>query len=341
MTRAVYRSEARTFVLETVPVPILKEGDALVAPRFVGICGTDLRSASADWPETPTVTQGHEVAGVVLKGPDELVGKSVVIGPRMPCGECWQCTHGLRTQCLNATVLTGNVPGGFAQYLTFPASQLVVVPDHLSLETAVLAEPLACVVRALHKIPRPLPAIANGLVLGGGPIGALFAYVLEREYGVPVAVAEPNEHRRSYLSSRIRGHVFAPDPEADDLFGVVVDTTGFLWDTAVRSVLPGGVIVCFGLSEQSGRAAQSAFTRKEVVAVGSMSSSIADLTEAIDLLARGRIRGDDLVTGIYPLEDIDSAFDEARSGLGMKVVIEPNSAREIADAPSTHVSTKG
>ena len=334
MQRAVFRVDSGKFEIESVPVPAALEADeALLESRYVGLCGSDLRMTGGDWPETPTTTMGHEVAAVVVDGPPGWAGKRVVVEPTMRCERCWQCQHGLGSQCTNAISVSGTQDGAFANYFKFKVRQLVVVPDALPLDCAVLAEPLACVIDALRKAPQPIAAKRRFLVLGGGPIGCLFAYMLERFHGVPVEVAETNAYRREYLAARLDGRVFDPAEGIEaDSYGAAIDTTGFLWDTAVRAVIPSGVILSFGMTERGGPSAQNMLTRKEITGIGVAHSRYGALEDAVDMLARGIIKRDDQVTSVFALADINAAFDEARAGRGMKVVIQPNPDKETEKA---------
>jgi len=46
---------------------------------------------------------------------------------------------------------------------------------------------------------------------------------------------------------------------------------------------------------------------------------------ALDLIARGKIRADKIITALFPLGQIVEAFEAARSGSQVKVMITPNS----------------
>jgi threonine dehydrogenase-like Zn-dependent dehydrogenase len=297
--------------------------EALVAVEAAGICGTDLHITRV--PSTyawDTEVLGHEFCGRVTAGPPELVGRRAVVDPAIMCGACEPCRRGLRTQCLNFEAVGITRPGGFADVAAVPADRLLPVSDEITPRTAALAEPLACVLYALRRLP-PLEPGGRAVVLGAGPIGALFAAVLERAMGRRVVVSEPSEPRRAHLAPRLDAELVEPaalDPSFQP--ELVVDTTGFLFADAVELARPGGVILCFGLEERGGQSAQVRFAQKELTAVSSF-AAWGTFATAIDLLERGVVTADDLVTGIFPLEEVKDAFDVARSGSGLKVLLEP------------------
>lgn len=299
-------------------------GNVLLKVEAAGICGTDLHITKV--PSTyvwDTEVLGHEFCGRVVTGYGEWEeGRRAVIDPAIFCGVCGPCRRGLRTNCENFTALGIQTPGGFADYAEVPVSALIPIADDLDPQAAALTEPLACVLYGLRRVPQ-LEANGQALVLGGGPIGALFAMSLERGYGRRVVVSEPSEVRREHLAKRLDGDVIAPDQLGEgSAFELIVDTTGFLFAQAVELARPGGVILCFGLEQRSGEGAQVLFTQKELTAVSSFAAE-GTFTNAVGMLENGVITAEDLVTDVYPLEDIAAAFDKARGGLGLKVILEP------------------
>lgn len=174
MKAAVLHGPGR-IVVENVPVPTLGPGEALVAVRAAGICGSDVpRMKRAEIPRLPLVL-GHEFAGEVVRvsegaGPVNP-GDRVVVIPLIPCGRCDLCQAGEFAMCENYDYLGSRRDGGFAQYVRVPAQNLVRIPDELEFEAAAMTEPAAV---ALHGLRRtgvwPGDRVA---VFGSGPIGLL------------------------------------------------------------------------------------------------------------------------------------------------------------------------
>lgn len=313
-----------TFDVRCDPAPEPAPGEALVAVEAAGICGTDLHITNVASPYPyDTEVLGHEACGRVVEGPAELLGRRVVIDPTLTCGACEPCLRGLITQCHDFGTIGIQRPGGFAEHVAAPPDRLVLVPEGLDPATAALAEPLACVLYALSRVPALEPA-GRAVVLGGGPIGMLFATVLERGMAQEVVVVEPNEKRGSHITSRLDGDVVEPGALAADFApGLVVDAAGFLFAEAVKLARPGGVILCFGLEDRGGPSSQVDFVQKELTAV-SARAAWGTFGKAVELLDRGIVTSSDLITSTFEFGAIAEAFDVARSGDGLKVVLRPS-----------------
>ena len=175
---------------EDLPDRALGPDEALLAPRAVGICGTDLEifqgtmfyftSGMAQWP----VILGHEWSAEVLavgenvtevKPGDKVVGECTV-----SCGHCEMCRLGRYNECPNRRE-TGilNLDGAFSDRMYYPASFLHQF-DKISYEEAALTEPTAVAVWGTKLVEvNPSDTVA---VMGPGPIG-LLAMQVARAYG--------------------------------------------------------------------------------------------------------------------------------------------------------------
>ena len=117
----------------TIPVPDPTEGQALVKVAGCGVCHTDLGYFYDGVPTVnkPPLTLGHEISGTVVAGPDNLVGKDVIIPAVMPCNKCEICQAGRGNRCLDQ-VMPGNslgMYGGFSDYIPVPAEDLCIIDD--------------------------------------------------------------------------------------------------------------------------------------------------------------------------------------------------------------------
>jgi threonine dehydrogenase-like Zn-dependent dehydrogenase len=189
--------------LREVPAPRLPAPDWLVLrTRLCGLCGSDYKqvfmNGATDNPMTSMISfpqvLGHEVvARVDSLGPAvraRRVGERVVLNPWLSCAPrglppCSWCAQGELAQCLNFTrgVLPAGIhhgnsagaPGGFAPLLPAHESQCIPVPDEISDEAAVLADPFAV---SLHAILHHPPEGPLALVHGCGTLGLLAIAIL-------------------------------------------------------------------------------------------------------------------------------------------------------------------
>lgn len=147
--------------VETVPDPsLVNPRDAIIEVTSTAICGSDLHLYDAVVPGLKRGDiLGHEFMGrVVETGPESTlsVGDRVVVPFTISCGSCFFCRNAFFSACDNSnpvesqdatekayghalsglfgyTHLTGGYPGGQAEYVRVPFSDVgpIVVPDDL------------------------------------------------------------------------------------------------------------------------------------------------------------------------------------------------------------------
>ncbi|NOZ79350.1 MAG: alcohol dehydrogenase catalytic domain-containing protein [Acidobacteria bacterium] len=340
--RAVYLLGPRTTQLRTVPAPRPAEGELLVRIEAAATCGTDLKV----WQRGghPRMLQvpgpfGHEMAGTVvgLGEPSNgwTEGERVVVANSAPCGTCAACRSGRENLCSGLAYLNGAygeyllVPRRFAERSTY------AVPSGLDLALAALAEPLACVLHGIgvcHFSGRETVA-----VIGGGPIGLMFAAVLGAG-GHDVVLTDPNA-RRLAVARRL-GAVDAFEASRDgrdavrlsEAFGatgpeIVIEATGApgAWETALAAVAPGGQVLLFGGCAPGTVAACD--THKlhysEITVRGAYHHTPAALRGAIAFLADGVPDLSILLDAVYPLEKVQDALAAMEARRILKATIRP------------------
>ncbi len=116
-----------------IPVPELKPGEVLVEVAGCGVCHTDLGYFYDGVPTVskPPLTLGQEIAGTVVAGADNWIGKEVIIPAVMPCRQCMLCKTGRGNRCLNQ-LMPGNslgLYGGFSSHIPVPGVDLCAVKN--------------------------------------------------------------------------------------------------------------------------------------------------------------------------------------------------------------------
>ena len=168
-----------------IPQPEIRDDEVLAQIAYAGFCATDIelltgemihiKNGNTKYPIIP----GHEWSGTVVavgkNVRDFKVGDRVTSDVSLGCGECENCRQGHYNLCPNREVVGSyrNRQGVFAQYVAIPQRHLYHIPEGLSLEEAALAEPAATAMYAVTKAQ--IPAGAQVLVIGDGPIGQLAA----------------------------------------------------------------------------------------------------------------------------------------------------------------------
>ncbi len=196
-------------------------GEALVAVRACGICGTDLHIMAGESyrPELPFVL-GHEFMGTVLEGPgatQDWAGARVVPTLFSGCGLCEACRDGEERLCSSGPTIVGVLgrPGGFAAQVVVPYRHLLRVPEAMPDEVAaalVDAGTTACNAARLAMQARSY-GDPRYLVLGGarrpsglrGVEGEGAAHRRSRtEPGAPRRTSGPGVHRGALFATRSR-----------------------------------------------------------------------------------------------------------------------------------------
>ncbi len=157
--------------------PIIEHNEALIKVCYCGICGSDLHAfEGCHVRRPPPLITGHEVSGIVEKidGNDGLikVGSKVTVLPEESCMNCSNCMNGWTNLCKRKKLLgTNEWPGGFAEYIKAPISNVVELPVTLPLELGALVEPVAVAIHALKQVN--FEKGQNVIIFGMGSIGSV------------------------------------------------------------------------------------------------------------------------------------------------------------------------
>jgi threonine dehydrogenase-like Zn-dependent dehydrogenase len=331
----VFMGEGRLELCER-PVPqITQADDVLIAVQACGLCGTDLNILAvppAHKANTDTVL-GHEFVGVVREtGPgvrDLQVGDHVVVAPRLNCGLCRYCRRGLVNQCENYQTLGIHRDGGLAPYVVAPERALFKIKPEVSVQDAVFAEVLSCVVGATTRVPvNPGDTVA---ILGAGPVGLLYAQVYRAGGAGKILVTDVAPFRLGFARKNGADVVInsqEQDAEAivhetTDLGAdIVVDAVGNLLPQAVKLARRGGRIVLFGLQMHAlPPVSQYLITRHELTLYGAF-VGINPFPQTVRLLESGAVRPSSLITHRVPVSQVTDALAAMREGRTMKVIVE-------------------
>jgi L-iditol 2-dehydrogenase len=290
--RAVALDEAGQPTVAEQPEP---DGDGeLVSVRACGLCGTDVQKIGRAAPGT---VLGHEVVA------EDESGRRVVLVHHLPCGACDRCRSGHETTCDRFPAPT-IAPGGFAERAR--AAATVPLPDGIDDAVGTFTEPLACVLRAVERIPR-----GRVLVVGCGFAGLLFTQVLVRR-GDDVLAADPLSHRLELAL----GLGAAPQNGAAD--AVVLCAHAGL-DQALAALAPGGTLLVFAWLTEPVPVDFEPVLRRELSLVGSCSATPAAMRESVELLPEL----DPIPIVALPLERFEDGLDLYRSHEAVKVVFTP------------------
>jgi len=322
--------------LEDIPKPRVVPGHALVNVKACGICGTDASIFSGDgppWTKYPIVP-GHELSGIVeevYEGTSDLQpGCPVAIDNYLRCGACWYCKNGHYFLCDHHSEVGMTINGGFEEYSLIPTTNLVKVPDGLSVETAVLTEPVATALRACREAT--IVFGENVVVLGCGPLGVLISQIA-KVMGANVTLVG-----RGRRLERVRK--MSPDACIDSSqedwearvrenvgqagVDVLFDVTGSekLLLPSTRLMRKKGRLVLLGLTAgKNGEIPFDDVVLNEIDIIGRV-SGMGYFEEALRLLSAGKLDLS-IITHRFPLERFEDAvrYDRERIEGALKVAL--------------------
>jgi threonine dehydrogenase-like Zn-dependent dehydrogenase len=316
------------------PTPrVSRADDVLIAIEACGICGSDLQILAVP-PAHPAklgVILGHEISGRVIdQGPDARVdGELVVVDPDIKCGVCRFCRRGRPAICEHMVSMGVDADGGFATHCVVPAGAVYPISSSVNPANAAMVEPLSNVLNGVARLGPQLGESA--VVIGGGPIGAMFLMALVASGVDPVWVIEPGDHRRAFA---LEAGAAGAASSADELAGkieagnaprpeIVIDAVGRCLDDALMLVDRGGRVLLFGINHNANTTVhQSDLTMREITVLGSVTSRFT-IPAAIRAIEQKVIDVDRL--GIHE-SSLDSAVEtvaQLRNGRYMKAVICP------------------
>jgi L-iditol 2-dehydrogenase len=322
--------------VDEVDDPVLPKGGVLLKVRACAVCGTDIKMLEAGhrdltYPRIP----GHEVTAEVLDTDSSIVrkGDRVQVWPGESCGTCVQCRSGNDHLCPNVRIMGFNTDGGMAEMMAVTDPSRLVPIGNADPVMLTLAEPLACCINAQEKL-----RVGDGdsvLILGGGPMGCLNAFLAKRRGAESVMLSEPVLERLHHVPKGLFDRV--SQPKGDELAEMVRRGTNGKGADVVIPCTPNIRLEhsVFELMATGGRLCVFSGPRREdsplpidlrdihyreLTMVGSYGNASRHGRDAVKLLREGS----DLswfFTGRYGLDEVRQAFGHASGRTGQKAVI--------------------
>ena len=335
--KAYVLHDINKFILEDVPKPQPSETEVLVAVKAAGICGSDIprvyKTGTYSYPLIP----GHEFSGVVEEVGaainESWRGKRVGVFPLIPCKKCGPCRKGQYEMCRGYSYLGSRRNGGFAEYVSVPAENLVELPENVSFEEAAMLEPMAVAVHAMRRVqPKPTDTVA---VCGLGTIGLLLMMFL-KEAGVKniLAIGNKEFQRQTVLRLGLLKENYCDCKETDAEKWISSRTKGAGVDIffecvgknktvtqAVNCVAPGGKVMLVGNPYSDMTLEKPVYwkiLRNQLLVTGTWNSTFAfpgdeaeepdDWRYVLKKLEEKRVSPVELITHKYSLEDLENGF---------------------------------
>lgn len=344
--KAVVLNGPNDFCTKDIAKPVIASDEILLKMERAAICGTDIRILEGKKTKDvryPSVI-GHEMCGIISEVGSEVtnyaVGEKVSVANVIPCGNCFSCLSGRENACMNRTAIGYQYDGGFAEYIRIPAScirsgNLVKLPDSVSFTAGALIEPLSCCIRGLKNAGTGFNDTV--LVVGAGPIGLMHVQLSNIAGARKVIVSEPNGFRRGKALEV--GASVVVDPTTENLAEIVRrETNGIGVDVIIVAIgVPslvndtlklcrkGGTVCLFAGFAGTGECTIEVNTihYNELNVCGSTAYKRSDYLAAAEMVKSGKIDLDKIATHVFKLDDFQEAYRVCKSGVGLKIMIEP------------------
>lgn len=327
--KAIVIDNPNSIEIREVPMPEVKDGEALLKIKYVGICGADLASYTGNQPFTtyPRIP-GHEFSAEIVEIPENdkgfKKGDIVTCNPYFNCGECYSCERGYVNCCTDNQTMGVQRDGAFCEYIAMPVER-IYDGKGLSAEELALIEPFSI---SQHAVSRAVIKESDTvLVIGAGPIG-LFALLaakqkckkivvadildnrldLAKEYGADAVVNTKNKSLAEFTEKFTDGKGFDVCIEAcgaPETFLGCIDSCAFA-----------GNIILIGNGKRDTTFLHSVILKKELNIHGSRNALKDDFINNIDLVAEGKADVMKMVSGIYDMENATEAFEALRNNNG-------------------------
>ncbi len=354
---AVCREFGAPLVVESLEIGPPQNGEVSVRLAACAICHSDIHAMDGVWGGTLPAVYGHEASGIVAAVGADVTGLEpgdhVVVTLIRACGRCYFCDRGEPYLCEGSfaldrvsrlrdrsgrPVVQGLRTGAFAEQVVVHASQVVRIPREIPLDSASL---LACgVITGLGAVTKTaaVPAGSSVIVIGAGGVGLNSIQGAALAGGRPIIALDLVDGKLA--AAREFGATHAVNAAAGDVRERVRALTGgrgadFVFVTVGSSraseqgltlLRRSGTLVIVGMPATGDRVSLEAgdFAGDGQRILGSKMGSARieiDIPRLVDLYREGILKLDELITGRYPLEQINEAIASVRTGEALRNVI--------------------
>lgn len=318
----IYKA-GNTVAIEERPMPEVGPKDVLLRNERGGICGTDINIVKAGNEMGILFGQefGHEFAGIIEAVGAEVEGLEA--GMRVAVNPITAKRAGRRYSLM---------AGGFSQYVLIEDASLnhnlFPLGEGVTAEEGALVEPMSVGCHGAFSIdPKPGEKI---VILGAGPIGLSAAAMLIGEGITDVVVVDMVEWRLAKARelgaktidtsqvpleeglSAIFGTVDAYGVEVPDVDGFV-DAAGAasLFQQVMQIVKPGARYAVIAVYTKDVPVSFTQVMSMEVRITGASGYTTEDILRVIDHLNNKKTSIATMITQVYPLSELQQAFDTA------------------------------
>ena len=327
MKQAVLKQQGVLAIADVQEDLTLQADEVLVEVKVVTICGSDLSYFQAETLphdlQYPLVL-GHEMAGIVKETGTAVSsvqkGDRVAVEPQSYCGHCEACLRGDYNFCESLQFMASKgISGALKQYVKWPQSSIYKLEDSMSFEEGALLEPLSVAYSAIEKLD--FHKESRLVILGAGSIGLLMGVLMQELYPeVSVHLVDVYESKRDIgerLHMKKNQFLIGTAYELESMkpFTHIIDTTGNseVVKQFLQHSIPQAVLLELGVSDRPLEISFKDIVYQGLRIIGSYRYTNT-YPRLLKLFREQHLQVRDIITGRYPFEAVQTAFEQAMDG---------------------------
>ncbi len=339
MKAAVFYGPNQPLKIEEVPRPEPGEDEVLVKVAACGVCHTDLHYIDHGVPtfKEPPMILGHEASGIIEEAGPRVSGwkegDRVLIPAVLSCGHCRYCREGRENICQGMVMLGNNIDGAYAEYVAVRAKDLVHLPEEVPIiEGSIIADAVSTPFHAVKNRAKVQPG-ESVVVFGCGGVGINVVQIAAAVGGMVIAV--DIEDSKLDLARKMGAVEVINANEVERVSKAVRKMTGgggadlaievigkaATMQEAFNCIKTGGRLCIVGYTNENISISAGRIMYREVSIIGSLGCRPVDYPVIVDMVKRGQLEIESLVSHRFPLDDIDQAFDLMRKGASLRSVV--------------------
>jgi L-gulonate 5-dehydrogenase len=330
--KAAQTTAAEKIECREIDAPTPGTGQVLIAPSYVGICGSDIHAFRGEFAGRVIYprTQGHEFAGRVAQvGPEVTglaIGDRVCIDPIISCHSCPACHKGQYNACRSLRLRGIDLDGGLAELAVADQGQCFKLPEGINDIDGALVELYSI---GMHSTT--VSGVEPGdrvVVIGAGRVGMAVLQNVLLTAADKVAVVDVSNYKLG-LAARVGADIFINATKEDAVEAVREWTGGDGADLvieavgeaeleviggkapvaqAVEMIRNGGRVTLLGQGPHSYGAHWKTLVWKEAV-IRTSRVSKGEFPRVIEMMSAGRYDTSAMLSAEYDLADTAKAFE--------------------------------
>jgi propanol-preferring alcohol dehydrogenase len=331
MKAAIFYGSGKPLAIEEVPTPEPGPGEILLKVAACGICHTDLHymDHGVATAKKPPMILGHEPSGIVAEVGAGVTnfkeGDRALLPAVCTCGQCTACRQGRENICASMVMFGNHVDGAYAEYVKAPAKDAFHLPPEIPLEEgSIIADATSTPYHAVVNRAKVQPG-QSVVVFGCGGVGINAVQIAAALGGSVIAVDLVQE--KLDLAMKLGATAAVNPSKVENLSKEIRKLTGGGAEIAIEAIgkpavmseafgclRTGGRLVVIGYSHENLTVKAGKIMFQELEIIGSLGCRPVDYPRLIELVRQGKVKVKELVTGRFPLERINEAFDLLREG---------------------------